>query len=154
MTSAHPLLRRSTRISAKLIALLTSGGVLQRFVNTASAQITNPALPDIEYNEELTSGAVFTDYFILFWQSLISVGGIAVLIYFLWGAVDWITAGGDSGKITSARNKITQSFIGMAILALSFLLVAIIDQLFFGAEFSILNLQFRGIGSSSGGSTP
>lgn len=49
-------------------------------------------------------------------QSLLFFSSLLVLGYMLWGALDWITAGGDSGKIESARKKITQSIIGLVVL--------------------------------------
>ena len=45
------------------------------------------------------------------------VGAILVFFYLIWGAIDWITSGGDKGKIESARHKITQAVIGLIVLA-------------------------------------
>lgn len=63
--------------------------------------------------------------------ALILVGGIATLVYMMIGAVQWITAGGDKGKIDKARDKITQSVVGLGVLAGTFALFAVI-QYFFG----------------------
>lgn len=57
------------------------------------------------------------------------VGGLATIIYFLWGAFDWITAGGDKEKIGSARKKIIQSLVGLALLAASFFIIALVGQI-------------------------
>lgn len=57
------------------------------------------------------------------------VGGLATIVYFLWGAFDWITAGGDKEKIGSARKKIIQSLVGLALLALSFFIIALVGQI-------------------------
>lgn len=56
-------------------------------------------------------------------------GGLATIIYFLWGAFDWITAGGDKEKIGSARKKIIQSLVGLALLAASFFIIALVGQI-------------------------
>lgn len=45
------------------------------------------------------------------------IAAIAVLIYLLWGGLEWITSGGDKGKTEAARNKITQAVIGLIVLA-------------------------------------
>ncbi|MFZ5376324.1 MAG: hypothetical protein ACOZAN_01485 [Patescibacteria group bacterium] len=45
---------------------------------------------------------------------------IAALLSFgfmVWGAIEWISAGGDKGKVDKARTRITQSVIGLIALA-------------------------------------
>ena len=46
----------------------------------------------------------------------IIVSGIALMIYLLWGAYDWITSGGEKEKIAKAQEKITNAFIGMILI--------------------------------------
>lgn len=46
----------------------------------------------------------------------IIVGAILVLLYLLWGAIDWLTSEGDKDKLSSARSKIIQGIIGLALL--------------------------------------
>lgn len=58
-----------------------------------------------------------------------TVGGVGVVIYFVWGAVDWILSGGDKEKVASARKKMTNSLIGLVLLSLSFVLINIIGQI-------------------------
>jgi hypothetical protein len=60
---------------------------------------------------------------------LFIAGGLAVLVFFIWGAFDWITAGGDKEKIGAARRKIVNSFIGLALLALSYFIVSLFGQI-------------------------
>jgi L-alanine-DL-glutamate epimerase-like enolase superfamily enzyme len=68
--------------------------------------------------------SAFTNYIVLLWRALISVGGLAALLFLVWGALDWILAGGEDSKVASARQKMTGAVIGLAILAAS---VAIVD---------------------------
>ncbi len=76
-----------------------------------------------------------------------AVGGIGVVIFFLWGAVDWIISGGDKEKVASARKKITNALIGLALLALSFFIISIIGKII---GFNPLgNLQIRGLGNNN-----
>jgi hypothetical protein len=44
-------------------------------------------------------------------------GALLVLMYYIWAAIEWITAGGDSSKIEKARTKIMQSTIGLIVLS-------------------------------------
>lgn len=74
-----------------------------------------------------------------------AVGGIGVVIYFIWGAVDWIMSGGDKEKIASARKKMTNSLIGLLLLSLSFAIIRVVGAI---AGFDPLgNLQLPGLGS-------
>lgn len=76
-----------------------------------------------------------------------AVGGIGVVIYFVWGAVDWILSGGDKEKINSARKKMTNSLIGLTLLALSYVIINIVGQV---VGFNPLGyLQLRGLGDPS-----
>ena len=49
-------------------------------------------------------------------NGFIIIGALLLLLYLLMGAVNWITAGGDKGKVEAARNKIIQSVIGFIVL--------------------------------------
>src|SRR5690606_12682296 len=51
---------------------------------------------------------------------LFTVGALAFIIMFVWGAVDWILSGGDKEKIAGARKRIVTAIIGLVLLALTF----------------------------------
>lgn len=57
------------------------------------------------------------------------LGGLAVLVFIVWGAFDWITSGGDKEKLSGAQKKITNSLIGLALLALSAFIVALFGDI-------------------------
>jgi hypothetical protein len=67
------------------------------------------------------------------------IAAIMLLIYLVWGGIEWITSGGDKAKTESARNKITQGIIGMIVLG-STLAVFGLVQSFLGLCF----LRFGG----------
>ncbi|GAB4026366.1 MAG: hypothetical protein Fur0011_1820 [Candidatus Microgenomates bacterium] len=48
------------------------------------------------------------------------VAGIAFVLYFLLGGLNWITAGGDKGKIEKAKGMMTGGAIGLIIIVLSY----------------------------------
>lgn len=54
---------------------------------------------------------------------------LAVLVYLIWGAFQWITSGGDKEAVSKARGRITAALIGLAILALSFLILVVVGQI-------------------------
>lgn len=43
----------------------------------------------------------------------ITGAGILLLIYMLWGTLDWITSNGEKEKVSKAQNKITFALVGM-----------------------------------------
>lgn len=90
------------------------------------AQITNTAVPGGDSPDK--SPAQFAVTIATLWQTLIIVGGLAFILYFLWGGLQWIMAGGDKSKIEEARGKITQGLIGLAILAASFVIIKFLQS--------------------------
>lgn len=88
------------------------------------AVINNTVVPggDDAYNGSVTLANLIA----ILWKTILILGGLAFLLYFLWGGIEWIMAGGDKQKIETARNKITQGLIGLAILAGSLVIVKFI----------------------------
>lgn len=52
--------------------------------------------------------------------------GVMFMIFFLIGAINWITAGGDEGKVKKAQQFMTGAAIGLIIIGLSYSLSYII----------------------------
>lgn len=103
---------------------------------TLLAQLTNPAVPGVSQVIESapdsgTAGAgILATYIAILIQTAIVLGGLAVLLYMFLGALGWITAGGDSGKIDKARDRILQSLIGLAVIVSVVALAAFIGPVF------------------------
>lgn len=90
------------------------------------AAITNTAVPGGESPDSAPQQFAVTMGTL--WQTIIIVGGLAFLLYFLWGGLNWILAGGDKGKLDESRTKITQGLVGLAILAASYVIVKFIES--------------------------
>lgn len=90
------------------------------------AAITNSAVPGGSSPD--SSPKQFAVTIATLWQTIILVGGLAFLLFFLQGGLAWITAGGDKGKIEEARGKITQGLIGLAVLAASYVIIKFIES--------------------------
>ena len=52
-------------------------------------------------------------------SGFMAIAAVMVLIYLLWGGIEWITSGGDKSKTEGARNKITNAITGLIVLAAS-----------------------------------
>ncbi len=67
------------------------------------------------------------------------VAGIAVLFNLIIGGIQWISAGGDPKNVAAARTRITNSFIGLAIVVGAFAVTVIAGAVFglniFGFKF-------------------
>jgi uncharacterized membrane protein len=59
------------------------------------------------------------------------IAGIAALIYLLWGALSWVTSGGDKGNIEKARNKIVNAIVGVLLIIVVVAVVATLEQVVF-----------------------
>lgn len=88
--------------------------------------IYNPALPSSWQN---LSGAAFLTWAI---SSLISiftaVAFIAMIFYFLFGGIMWITSGGDTKRAEGASKQITNAVIGLGLVAIGWALINLIGK--------------------------
>jgi len=95
-----------------------------------------------ESREAAQDGSLFLRQFVDLWKNAINIGAILLIIFYIWGGLEWITAGGDSSKLEKARGKLMQATLGMLILATSFIIIGFISYGLFGESFDILNLEF------------
>lgn len=100
-----------------------------RFVPPAYARI-EPPVPNLGTEP----GEALTTVLANFWKGAVTIGAIMFVLYFVWGALRWMTAEGDKAKFEEGRQKITNALTGLVILAAS---VAIIELLG-----GLLNLPF------------
>lgn len=61
-------------------------------------------------------GSVLGSVIITVFYGVLILGGLVVLIYLMWGALDWIVSSGDKEKLHKAQHKITEAVIGMLLL--------------------------------------
>ncbi len=93
-----------------------------------ASEITNKALPADIVAKGPGGGLAF--YIATLWRTVITVGGIAFIIYLVWGGIEYMTSGGDKTKIDDAQKKITSSVIGIAILVASYAITFFIENVF------------------------
>lgn len=79
------------------------------------------------------SGTSFPDWLGRILSAVMVISVLLLLIYLLWGGLSWITAAGDSSKVSAARDRITQAIIGIIVLASS-LAIFMLVQSFLGVE--------------------
>lgn len=139
---------------ALLSAIFLTIGIFL-MADVVQAQITNPAIGHLGGNWEdsdyrpndsaviaAESGGLFLVQFVIYWRNAISIGAIILIVMFIWGGIEWIGAGGDSGKIQKARDRMLQATLGMLILASSFIIIGLISSLLFKDSIDLLQLKF------------
>jgi len=102
------------------------------------AQIENPVLKDVGEGtvKDIESGPL-VPLFVRLWRTAVVLGGLAPLLFFVWGAIDWLMSEGNPEKLKSAKNKIVHAVIGMGLLAASFAVAKLAETIF---GFDILNI--------------
>lgn len=93
----------------------------------AQNEITNPAI-----SSKFGSGfshVALTNVIATVWRTAITLGGLALLVMLIIGALGWVTSGGDKGKVEAARERMTQAVIGMLVLAGTVAISAFIGSL-------------------------
>lgn len=99
--------------------------------------VYNPVLdPILGGSEDAAGDLAIANLMARLFQTIVMVGGLALLLYMAWGGFAWITAGDDKGKVEAAKGRITNAIIGMAVLVAT-IAVAMFLQFVFG--FDILN---------------
>lgn len=72
-------------------------------------------------------------------RAMIVIAGVYALINFILAGYQFMSAGGDAGKVANAWAKIWQSIIGLIVAAGAFVIAAIIGWLIFGDATFIIN---------------
>lgn len=93
-----------------------------------AAEIENKGLSPIVSGKTPSEGLAF--YVAILWRSAVTLGGLAFILFLIWGGIDWLTAGGDKTRVETGQKMITNAFIGLAILIGSFALVTFIENAF------------------------
>ena len=57
---------------------------------------------------------------------LFIIAAVLALIFTIFSGIQWITSGGDPGKVTAAKNRLMYSIIGLIIVAVAFLTLRVI----------------------------
>lgn len=110
--------------------------MFEKLVNTiipkAYAQANEISNPVVKRFGTGPANEAFANIIVTVWRTAITLGGLALLVMLILGGFEWITAGGDKGKIESARERITQSIIGLLVL-----LGTVAISIFIGSAFKI-----------------
>lgn len=63
-------------------------------------------------------------------SAIILVAGLATLMYLIYGGIQWISSGGDKGKLEEAKAKLTNGIIGLGIVVSAWAVYLLLDYFF------------------------
>lgn len=110
----------------KLLCSVGLVGLLQILAaRVALAAQPNEYLDDFDYGP---SGSNLIPTIIDLIQYAVGLTGIAAVVMLIVGGVQYITAGGDEGKVEAATKTITNALIGLAIVITSLMIVTFVDN--------------------------
>lgn len=118
----------------------------------AQEQWTNPVVGLFGQPDGAGTGSLFTRLAVSLWRVAINMGGLLVILFYVIAAFEWLTSGGDSGKLEKARSRFINTTIGLVLLVASFAIIGFIGDLLFADNFNLLELSFPMISES--GSDP
>lgn len=58
------------------------------------------------------------------------LASLMFILFFITGSIEWVTSAGEKAKIQKARDKMTQSAIGLAIVIMAYSIIGLIGTLF------------------------
>lgn len=67
------------------------------------------------------------------------IGSLVFFAMLVWGAIEWISSGGDKQHLESARGRITNALVGIVILFAAFAILNVIE-IFFGIKIMTLDI--------------
>lgn len=146
------LMKRILSVASTLVYLTTGASVMAvgeanpslKPVNNFTLDITPPAQG---INPATPLSTIISNVLTI----IFSVAALMVLVMLIQGAFNWITSGGDKEKIGKSRDRIINALIGLALLALAFLIVRVVGALL---NIDLLNLALPSIGPSAASGTP
>lgn len=112
-------------------------------MNHVLAQLRNPVLPASiggGGNPNVNSGGTALGQLISNLVGALFIAGfLLAFMELLLGGISWITAGGDKQKLETARDKITNSIIGLIIVGATYALTSLVAK-FFGLDLASLSI--------------
>ncbi len=101
--------------------------------------ISNPVINKKEGDYDTVAGNPLGPFIVRLWNTMVVIGGLVLLVFLIWGALDWLMSEGDTEKLKNAKNKIIHALVGMGILAASYAITALLPYIF---GFDPLNISW------------
>lgn len=122
------------KISAQIT--LTSGSLFFLYLTAATklyASGGGPAAADIQVQSGDLNFKIptFGELLSAMIKFFFVIAGLAAMFYLLWGALSWITSGGDSDAVSAARGKIVSALVGVVLIIAVLAIIWSIENIIF-----------------------
>lgn len=104
----------------------------------SSSNIQNPILQGVLGNPGTAGASYFASAIPAAIGLAFIIGALIFFFMLIWGAIQWISSGGDKQALENARGRITNALVGIVLLFAAFAIVALIQSFF---HISILTLD-------------
>jgi len=102
----------------------------------SSSVYAQPAPGDIQINEVDLGFSVptFGELLSFMVRLFFVIAGIAALFFLLWGALAWVTSGGDKDNVAAARGKIIAALVGVLVIITTLTVMWSLEQIVFDQQ--------------------
>jgi len=73
----------------------------------------------------------FSDLLTFLVKFFFVIAGLAALFFLLWGALSWVTSGGDKDNVAAARGKIVSALVGVLVIIATLTVIWSLEQIVF-----------------------
>lgn len=95
------------------------------------AQLTNPVINQSIGNLALLPPTSPMQTFVTNFMTIaLGLGGLVLIVMFLFGAYEYITAGGDKEAVQKAQKRMTNALVGTVILFSIYLIIGLVSLVF------------------------
>ena len=105
--------------------------------NAGDGTIKNPAIGTWGTGGNTAAAGNIAQLIGTFIRTMVIVAGLGFILYFILGAVHWITSGGDKGKVEEAKQEITNAAIGLGIILALYAIAAFLKTVL---QIDLLNI--------------
>ena len=103
-------------------------------MNTFSKLLAQVATTEEQFQANLPFTTNLSGIMTFMIRLIFVIAGIAALFFLLWGAVQWVTSGGEKEGIEKARNRIVAAVVGLLMLAVVVFLIVFIEKIVFNSQ--------------------
>lgn len=105
--------------------------------------ITNPVITGFANKRPEDTPEIFGKFFASFVGLLLVVATIWMFVQILQAGIEWISSGGDKGKLEAAQGRITSALVGIFIVFASWVLYLVILQFLGLSPIGSTSIQFK-----------
>ncbi len=92
--------------------------------------ITNPVVTGFAGKKPEDAPDLFGKLFSGLFAALLVAATIWTFVQLIWGGIDWISSGGDKGKLELAQNRLTSALVGIFLVFASWAVYLLVLQFF------------------------